>query len=60
MNPCSFKSLIIMYFLNVAFIIYVFLSSNIKLSNSVIALLTSTLIFPAIVIVFYYRNVMRG
>ncbi|MCD6114096.1 MAG: hypothetical protein J7J78_02215 [Thermoprotei archaeon] len=59
MNPYSFKSLIMIYSLNIVFIIYVLLSSNIKLSNSIIALLTMTLIFPAIVIALYYKNVMR-
>ncbi len=59
MNPYSFKSLIMMYFLNVVFIIYALLGSNIKLSNSILALLAMTLIFPAIVIVLYYKNVMR-
>jgi len=59
MNPYSFKSLIMIYLLNIVFIIYVLLGSNIKLSNSIIALLTMTLIFPAIVIALYYKNVMR-
>ena len=59
MNPFSFKSLIAMYFLNIAFILYVLLGSNIRLSISIMALLTMTLIFPAIVIVLYYKNVMR-
>ena len=59
MNPYSFKSLIMIYLLNIVFIVYVLLGCNIKLSNSIIALLTMTLIFPAIVIVLYYKNVMR-
>lgn len=59
MNPYSFKSLIMIYLLNIVFIIYVLLGGNIKLSNSIIALLSMALIFPAIVIVLYYKNVMR-
>ncbi len=59
MNPYSFKSLIVVYLLNLAFIAYVILGGNIKLSVNIVALLALMLIFPTIVIVLYYRNVMR-
>ena len=59
MNPYNLKSLIAMYLLNIAFIMYVLLGSNNELSDSIRALLTIVLIFPAMVIVFYYKSIMR-